>query len=233
MPSTGTYTFDPAIAEILDEAFERAKFDLAAVGHTHIRSALRSLKFMLNSEWATLGIRQFMVQQLTQATTVGMQSFTLPTGCIDLLGAVLRRNGNDTEMYRIARDEYLTIVDKDSSGRPDRFFVDRQPGLTAKTVYIWQAGSNTTDTIIFNVFRQLQDPGNMQNTLQLPAHALEAMVAGLASKLAMKYDKANAQALHVYYRGPDPNRIGGVLDLMRQEDRDRGDISLGYEYVKR
>lgn len=231
MTTTGTWTFAPDIAEIFEEAFERAGVDPAAIGASHARSALRSLKFMLNSEWSTIGVRQWQIAQAMQTLTSGQKTFTLPAGGLDILQAVLRRGDTDTEMYPISRSDYLIIADKDRQGRPDRFFVDR--GSAVRTVYIWQASENDTDVIVYDYFRQMQDVGEMANTLQMPAHAFEACVSGLAWRLAVKYAPERARMLEVYYRGPDPNRIGGCLEMMRQEDRERGDLHLYAAYEPR
>lgn len=227
MATTGTYSFDPDIAEIFDEAFERAGIAPQAIGASHVRSALRSLKFMLNSEWSTIGVRQWQIQQGTQQmTSVGQTSFTLPVGAIDIMQAVLRRDGVDIEMTALSRSDYLVIPDKNVRGRPDRYFVDRQAGT--RTVYFWQAAENTTDVIVYDYFRQMEDAGRMSNTLQMPVYALEACVTGLAYNLAVKFNIERAGGLRVAYGGEAyPHRIdGGALERMRQEDRERGDIHL-------
>jgi len=231
MASTGTFTFDPDIAEICEESFERAGVAPAAIGASHTRSALRSLKLMLNSEWSTIGVRQWMIPEATQALTAGQASFTLPVGGIDVLAATLRRNGADTEMYPISRDDYRILADKAQRGRPGRFFVDRQAG--SKVVRFWQASENATDQIIYDYFRQMQDVGEMANTLQMPTHAFEACCAGLGWRLAVKFNVDRARMLETYYRGPDPNKIGGCLEMMRQEDRERGDIQTYAAYEPR
>lgn len=233
MATTGTYTFDPDIAEIFDEAFERAGLDPRAIGASHIRSALRSLKFMLNSEWATIGVRQWMIAEGSAELEVGQTSFTLPAGAIDIMQAVLRRNGHDTEMGTMSRSDYLALVDKDRPGRPDRYFVDRQAGT--KVVRIWQAAENATDIIVYDYFRQIQDVGEMANTLQMPAHAFEACVAGLAYNLAVKFNADRVSLLRVAYGGQGyPALInGGALERMRQEDRERGDLHLYAAYEPR
>ena len=225
MPTSGTYTFDPQINEIFDESFEMAGLDPSTVGLSHIQSAFRSLKLMINSEWSTIGIRQWMIEQRTQAMSVGLGSFVLPAGSLDVMGMVLRRNGRDTEMYAISRDEYLKIVDKSLQGRPDRYFVDRHANV--RTVRFWQLGENATDIIVYDLFRQIQDPGPMSNTLHIPPMAMHALTLGLAFKLALKFSPDRAAGLGVLYRGPDPNRIGGALDQLRQEDRERSDIEVG------
>lgn len=232
MATSGTYEFDPKLEEILTESYERAGVDAAAIGAPLIEAAFRSMRMMLNSEWSTFGYRQWTIQRGTQLTTVGMTNFCLPEGAIDIVAAVLRRNDKDTEMYGISRNEYLTIVNKPLTGRPDRYYVDRQAGRLGRLAYIWRAGTNTTDTIVFDYFRQIQDAVNAESDLaqglQLPAHAFDAMCAGLAMRLAEKFNAERYDRLRVAYGGVTyPHSIGGgALERMRQEDRERGDIEL-------
>ncbi len=94
-------------------------------------------------------------------------------------------------MYPISRSDYLIIHDKALTGRPDRYFVDRRrdtPGdSNPPRVFYWLAGENNTDQIIMNVWKQIQDPGNAQNTIDIPFRFQEAFVAALAAKIAQKY----------------------------------------------
>ena len=94
-------------------------------------------------------------------------------------------------MYPISREDYLIIHDKNLTGRPDRYFVDRRRDTPGDSVpvqfFYWLAGENTTDDIIINIWKQLEDPGNAQNTLDVPFRFQEAFVAALAAKLAQKY----------------------------------------------
>lgn len=225
MTTTATYTFDPTLDEIFAEAFERAGVDPSAPGGRHLKSFFRSLRFMLNSEWSLNGVRQWMMQQETQVLTVGTGSFVLPAGAVDVIEAALIRNDKRSEMYMISRNEYLMLVDPGITGRPDRYFVDRQAG--PMTFNFWRKTDSVGDAIIYNYFRQMQDTGAaLQNTLQMPAYAQEAMVAGLAAHLARKFNKPMFADLWLYYWGPDVNKPGGVFDRLRQEDRERGDIEL-------
>lgn len=232
MATTGTYGFNPEIAECFEEAFERAGMDPAAAGQTHITSALRSLKFMLNSEWNTIGIRQWMIVEQSQTTSIGMITFPLAQGGIDILDAVLRRDGIDTPMNRITRQEYLDISDKNIQGRPDRYWSDRQSSVV--NVTFWNAGENTSDQIVYNMFRQMQNPGSMANTLDMPAHALEAFIAGLSMRFAQKWAMEKYEALRIDYGGPRyPDSIGGKLAMARDEDRERGDVVMSIAYDPR
>lgn len=187
MASSGTYLFNPDLADIVDEAFERVGVDPAAVTARHIKSARRSMNLMLQ-HWATQGVHSWAVEKTSVTTTPGMTMFLMPPEALDILTASLSRDGVDVEMYPITRNEYQSIPDKSQTGRPDRYFVDRVVG--ANTVYIWTAVSNSTDVIEYWYFRQLQDAGRATNTLDIPAYFYEAFCAGLAAKLAEKYSPA-------------------------------------------
>lgn len=233
MTITAVYTyFDPDIAEHLEEAFERGpKIAPSAIGVEHIASALRSIKYMLNSEWCTIGVRQWMIERATQLTTTGLATFNLPAGGLDIFAAVLRRSGVDIPINRMSRSEYLEMADKTGTGRPDRYFVDRR--YNTATVYLWRTPENSTDSIVFDYMRQISQPGQMANTLQMPPHFLEAFVAGLAARLAQKYKPADWGMLQTYYRGSDPSKLGGVLGDAINEDRDRTDTQFRLSFNTR
>lgn len=233
MTESGTYLFNPFVAELFDEAFENAGVDPQVTGGAHIKSAQRSLRFMLNSEWATVGIRNWMVAQETHTTAVGENSFILPAGGMDIVEAVLRRPGSgiatpsDVEMYAITRNEWYTLVTKQDQGRPDRYWVERL--ADTKVVHYWQAGSNTTDQIVYSMFQQNQDvTSSLQLNLGLPVYAYAAAAAGLAARLALKYNAQKYELLQSIYAGPNwaekPLDPGGLLGMLRTEDRERGDI---------
>jgi hypothetical protein len=229
MAESGTYLFNPFVGELFEEAVENAGIDPAATGGAHIKSFRRSLRFMVNSEWSTYGVRNWMVSQQTHTTAVGETFFTLPAGGLDIVEAVMRRGSptSDIEMYPISRDEYLTIVNKQDQGRPDRYWVERLGD--SKVVHYWQAGSNTTDQIIYNLFRQNQDVTDaLQNTLGLPTYAYAALAAGVSARLALKWNPQRYELLQAIYAGPqwaqNPANPGGLLGLLLMEDRERGDI---------
>lgn len=225
MSILSTYGFDPTLTEALTESFEQAGIAPKTIGEDHLDSAFRSIKFMLNSEWSNLGVRQWMIVQTQQATTFGMTTFDLPQGAIDILsGCVLRRDARDTIMNRIGRDDYLGIADKSLTGRPDRYFADRRRDKV--TIYIWRRGENTTDLIIYNYFRQLSDVGKMSNTLDMPTQMMHAFICGLSARLAQKFNKPLYAQLQTAYRGPSTEKIGGALQEAMQENRERADVYL-------
>jgi hypothetical protein len=218
--------FTPDIAIILDECFERAGIAPEAIGQSHIDSALRSIALMLNAEWHALGIRQWMIQDATYQTTEGINLFTLPVGGIDIFDAVIRRQGRDTPINRISPAEYLEIPDKTQTGRPDRYYCQRQ--YNGVNVFLWRTPENSTDIIVYKFFQQMSQPGSLSNALEMPPHMLEAFHSGLAAKLAVKFNPQKFAFLNGLYLGPaqDPMNPKGMLGAALMEDRDRSDVSF-------
>jgi hypothetical protein len=227
MTITNDYSlFQPEVADLFDESFERAGFRPKEIGTDHIQSITRSLKFLF-SEWHTVGMRQWMIVRGEQTLTQGDVDFDLPAGAVDIMSAVLSRSGRVTPMYRASRTDYFELVDKTIQGRPDRYFVDRR--FDRCTVFIWQAPENSTDILQFDYFRQMANPGALANTLQMPPHALDACAHGLAARIAQKFNPNAYLTLQVEYRGPDPNKIGGKLKMAIEEDRDRADVVFSFQ----
>lgn len=219
-------SFSPDIAMHVEEAFERAGVAPEAIGQRHIESTYRSLHYMLNSEWHTLGMRQWMLKYAEWTTVTGLQTFTLPVGAIDMFDAVLLRSKNATPINRMSRSEWLEIPNKTMLGRPDRYFPERQADKVQ--VFLWRSPENSTDVIQYYYFRQMARPGSMLNSLDMPPHALQAFVSGLAARIAEKFAKEQFQMLWQMYCGGtlQPGKIGGVLAAAIDEDRDRADVAL-------
>jgi len=226
MASTGTFLFDPNLASIADEAVERAGLNLQEIVGEHIISIRRSAGFMLSS-WSNRGHRQWTFEQIVHTVAADEVSFDLPVGSIEVQSAVVRRNGVDTEIYPISREDYLVLHDKNLTGRPDRYFVDRRrdtDGTNQPQVFFWLAGENTTDQIIMNVYKQIQDVGNAQNTLDIPFRFQEAFVAELAARVALKYNEAKWEKLQAL--------ADKEWTLAHDEDRDTAPFVMSANYSR-
>lgn len=216
----------PDIAAVMSECFERAGIAAKSPGNEHIDSFVRSLGLMLNSEWLTLGIRtyQYQLLNLTTNVTVGA-TVVLPVGVLTVADAVLRRDGRDTPINVMARDEYLEIPDKTQTGRPDRYLIDRQYNQTVLTM--WRSPENNTDQIFYWAMCNTAIPTeDLSQGLQVRPELLEALHAGLSARMALKFNAQRYPVLQSYYRGDDPNprNIGGQLAMALDANRDWGDV---------
>lgn len=194
MATSGTSTFTLTTAELLDEAWERCGIEPATVSAGKVRGALRSLN-LLFVEWGP-EINQWKVSEATQTLVSGENSFDLPAGTIDILQATLKRDGVEVPLHRISRSDWRDIHDKTLTGRPDRYFVDKQ--RDTKVVYFWQTAENSTDQIVYDRLAFIEDAGRFGATnLDVPKEWLEAMAAGLAAKLALKWAEKRYATLKV------------------------------------
>ena len=193
MTTSGTYIFNPDLAEMVDEAMERARIDPAKITSWHILSARRSMRFMF-ADWATKDYHDFRIVQETmtlvegQATYVAGTDFDLDAGgvnLIDILDVVLRRDGVDTPVTFMPRTEYLDIPEKDTEGRPDRVFIDK--GRDGITMTLWTVPENSTDQLIFYAARKFQDSDAASDTADIPYYMYDAFAYAMAFRLAEKF----------------------------------------------
>ncbi len=216
--------FSPELAECMEEAFERADVAPDAIGQNHIDSCMRSVKFLL-SEWQTYGVRQWNIVEVQQTLTATDADFDLPAGSLDIVSAVLSRQGRVTPMYGMSRAEYQSVPDKTIQGRPSRYFVDKK--YDRATVTVWQSPENSTDIMIMNVFKQTSNAGLMNNTLQFPPYAEECFVSGLAMRLAQKFNIKKYPSLREDYGGQGyPERLGGKIFHMRAMSSETADLQF-------
>lgn len=224
----------PDLASVFSESYERAGISAKTLGNDHFESAFRSLALLLNSEWLTLGIRTYQFVEQSFTTTVNVPMITLPAGLITVSDAILRRSNRDTPINLMSRQEYLEIPDKTQQGRPDRYLVDRQYNQVVMTV--WRSPENSTDQIFFWAMMNTAQPGDdLSFQLQTRPEMQEALHAGLAAKLAMKFNAGRFEVLQTYYRGADPNprNIGGQLAMALDANRDWGDVRITMSRPKR
>lgn len=102
---------------------------------------------------------------------------------------------SDIPMTRISRAEYMALPVKNQTGRPTSFYVDRQ---IYPVVYLWPTPS-VGASLFYTRTRLLQDLGTLLNTPEAPVRFLEALTAGIAWKLAVKFAPDRAESLKENY----------------------------------
>lgn len=178
---------------MIEEAYERCGLEMRT-GYD-AKTARRSLNLMF-AEWANRGLNLWTVEQATITLTQGQAQETLGAEVVDILEVVLRRDGNDTEITRIGRGEYLRQVDKAQTGRPVQFYFDR--GITP-VINLWPAPENSTDQLVYYYVQRIDDAGALVNTTEMPFRFYPCAVAGLAYYLAMKKAPERLQILKAVY----------------------------------
>jgi len=212
MTTSGSTNFELDVSDYIEEAFERCGLEVRT-GYD-LKTAKRSLN-LLFADWANRGLNQWTIAQRTQTVTASDGDYNLGTDVIDVLSMVVRRSGTDFAMSRISRDEYLSIPNKSTTGRPTQFFIDRQ---IIPEIKIWPLPENSTDVLHFDCLTRIEDADTFTNTVEVPFRFYPCLAAGLAYYIAIKKAPDRIQLLKSIY--------DEEFDRAQAEDRDRASFTV-------
>ena len=233
MATSGTTTWTPDIAELAEEAFERAGIELRS-GYD-LKTARRSLNFLL-TEWANKGINLWTVKSGTLTLVAGQKTYTtadgLPADAIDYIEHVCRTTSGgqavDISLNRISVSTYANIPTKDQSGRPYQIYVDR--ATAAPKITLWPVpDSSTTYTLAYWYLKREDDATNpVSQTIEIPFRFYNALVAGLSYHIALKKPEASDRISML------KDLYDEAFQLAADEDRDRASVRftpfVGYDF---
>ena len=149
--TSGQTSFNLDLAELVEEAFERAGRELRS-GYD-LRTARRSLNIMF-AEWANRGINMWTIEQGQIDLVQGQSTYALPNDTVDLLEHVIRTqagqtsNQADLSITRISVSTYATLPNKLQQARPIQVWVQRLDGQTAASITTLNGGVTNADTTI-------------------------------------------------------------------------------------
>ena len=127
--TSGTTSFNLDLNNLVEDAFERCGQELRT-GYD-LRTARRSLN-LLTIEWANRGINMWTVEPGQITLNQNQIMYALPSDTIDLLDMVTRtgtgQNQQDININRISESTYITIPNKNATGRPIQVWINRQSG---------------------------------------------------------------------------------------------------------
>lgn len=236
MTTSGTSVFNLDLNNLVEEAFERCGAELRT-GYD-LRTARRSLN-LLTIEWANRGINLWTLEKIEIPLNQGQIEYDLPVDTIDLLDQVVRtgsgQNQTDININRISESTYLTIPNKNATGRPIQVWINRQsgaaypdgllpPGVDVKypQINVWPAPDQSNFyTFVAYRLRRIQDAGEGgTRTADIPFRFLPALVAGLAYYLSLKIPGAieRTEFLKQEYEQ--------AYQLAAEEDREKAAIRL-------
>jgi hypothetical protein len=217
----------------MEEAFERCGKELRS-GYD-FRTARRSLNLLI-TEWANRGINLWTIEQGQIPLVQGQVTYDLPGDTVDLLEHVIRTqpgqisNQTDINISRISISTYSTIPNKLTQGRPIQVWVNRRSGQTSDLVgatpavpqiNVWPSpdqGSLATPYYYFVYWRmrRMVDAGTGANVEEIPFRFQNALVAGLAMKLALKLPDVSLDRMNLLKL-----EYAEAWDLASSEDREK------------
>lgn len=187
MTSSGTYSYNPSIGEVVLYSFNLCQIRSTSIAQEHLNSARQAMNMML-SRWSNMGVNLWKVDTETITLQEGVSTYSVPSDTVMILDMYSRTPSGTTNtdriMMPISRSEYASYPNKLQQGFPTVFWFDR---LISPTVTIWPVpdGSGNPTTITYYRVTQIEDanlPGG--ETIDVPYRWLDAFANGLAYYLA-------------------------------------------------
>lgn len=194
MASSGTYTFAPSTGELTLSAFARLGIRRPQLLAEHMADAKQEMNFLLSS-WSNLAPNLWTVDLVSTTLVAGTASYSVAARTVMILDAYLSYGSPSTDhlIFPISRSEYASYPSKTTQGTPTVYWFDR---LTSPTITLWTV-PDSAYTYTLNYYRCTQnEDANLPSgeTPAVPYRWLDALVAGLAHRLARIYKPDLEQA---------------------------------------
>lgn len=243
MAISGTYTFNPDISEIVEEAYERAGLEMRS-GYD-LRTARRSLN-ILTLEWQNRGLNLWTIDEDRVSNKSaggalsenylqkGSASYRLEASTSDLLDVILRINDGilatqaDYHLSLISQPTYAAIPNKLSQGRPLQYYHERKEilDISAGTnqhsdITLWPVPDKDSEyKLIYWRVKRIADVGDdASNTMQIPDRFIPALVAGLAYQIACKRPEATPKVGMLKQQYEEEFRLAADEDRVKTSAR--------------
>jgi hypothetical protein len=129
-------------------------------------------------------------------------------------------NLSDIPLSRIARDEYINQVNKQSQGDPVQFYIERL--RDGPVLYIWPLSNTTESTVlVFNRMRRIKDFTSYSGLVDMPARFVPALISQLAYDMSLERTDVDAGK-----RAELKTLAAEDWELAAAEDRDRSAMTI-------
>jgi hypothetical protein len=191
MATSGLYTFDPTADDLLVEAWERCGLAAQVLNGDAARSARRSLQLML-VHWQNQGLNLWQVEPVEFELAASQEVLTTSAATSSVLEVTLVVGSTDLLLSPISRDEWVATASHGVESQPTTYWVERVNPVPRLHFYPLPSAAMTGT---YWRVRLPQDVGALGNTLDAPVLWAEALAAGLAARLAVKFAPDRLAAL--------------------------------------
>ena len=137
MTTSGTYSFNPSLGEIVLYAFNSVGLRNTSLVQEHFQTA-RMAANMLLSRWSNQGVNLWKVELVTQNLVQGQATYPVDPSIVMILDSYVTTNSGSSSTNRIilpiSRTEYASYANKEQQGFSTTFWFDR---LISPTITFW------------------------------------------------------------------------------------------------
>ena len=144
------------------------------------------------------------------------------TGTLGFSQIYLANTPTEIPLARMNRDDYTNLPNKAfQSNRPLQYWFDRQ--VNNPIMHMWPVPNAAATVCQLVVWRQryIMDVGSMTQEVEVPQRWLEAIVAGLAAKMALELVEADANLIPIL-----DQKAAIALNIAQMEERDNSPMMI-------
>jgi len=144
------------------------------------------------------------------------------SGTLSFSQIYLANTPSEIPLARMNRDDYTSLPNKAfQSNRPLQFWFDRQ--VNNPIMHMWPVPNAAATVCQIVVWRQryIMDVGTMAQDVEVPQRWLEAIVAGLAAKMALELVEADASLIPIL-----DQKAASALYIAQMEERDNSPMMI-------
>ena len=189
MTTSGTYSFNPSLGEVVLNAYARCGIRRTSLAQEHLADAAFEANLMF-SDWSNKGVNLWEVDRVSVPLVQGTTTYNVDAKTVMILDAVITTGSGQSQFDRvimpISRTEYSQTPNKNLQAPPTVFWFDR---LINPTITLWPVPDQSSYyTLNYYRVTQIQD-AELQDgqTLDIPYRWMDAMCAGLAARVAAIY----------------------------------------------
>jgi hypothetical protein len=156
-----------------------------------LQTGLRALNMMVKA-WQADGVTAWATEEGEITPLVlGDASYVFGVGGsfvpvpLEIMSVRINRGTSDIPMLRLGREDYYDLPNKETRGYPTQFYYERK--RSGGTLFIWPTPDAGLGTLKFTYRRALMDFDNAPDDMDLPQEWHEAVLYGLAKRLAENY----------------------------------------------
>jgi hypothetical protein len=195
MATSGTYSFQPSIGELVLYAYNLIGVRNTSIVQEHMESA-RMATNMLLASWSNRGVNLWKVDLVTTPLVQGTTTYAVDPSTVVILDAYVTVGADpaiDRIIMPISRSEYANYPNKEQQGFPTVFWFDR---LLSPTVTIWPVPDGQQVNLKYYRLVQIQDAAfTSGQTADIPYLWMEAFAFALAFRLGLTWNPQMATGM--------------------------------------
>lgn len=144
------------------------------------------------------------------------------SGTLNFSQIYLANTPTEIPLARMNRDDYTNLPNKAfQSNRPLQYWFDRQ--VNNPIMHMWPVPNEAATVCQLVVWRQryIMDVGTMTQDVEVPQRWLEAIVAGLAAKMALELVEVDANLISIL-----DQKAASTLYIAQMEERDNSPMMI-------